>query len=195
MAQSPINSLMQDPAFAMFVTASGMQEELAMADAARRRHAINQALGIQTEEMGESGEQERKNISGRNEAAGIFKSGQNLEENAQSERRQARAQSLAQLNAANQLGDVESNLLTGNVNRQFDIAQSALGAAQTLEEEKGADDLDARLKALEGAGQTPLTGIGTVDPLAPTTAPGPIAGVGISRQEAFNPTRKYKRGF
>lgn len=195
MAQSPINSLMQDPAFAMFVTASGMQEELAMADAARRRHAINQALGIQTEEMGESGEQERKGIAGRHEAAGVFKSGQNLEDQAQSERRQARAQSLAQLNAANQLGDVESNLLTGNVNRQFDIAQSALGAAQTLEEEKGADDLDARLKALEGAGQTPLTGIGTVDPLAPTAAPGPIAGVGISRQEAFNPTRKYKRGF
>jgi hypothetical protein len=192
-----MNSIMQDPAFAMFVTAAGLQDELALADAARRRHAINQALGIETEQIGEQGEKQRRGIAGQHEASGTFKSGQNLQEQAESERSQARAQSLAQLNAANQLGDIESGLLTGQANRQFDIATKALGSAEGLALEQGDSDIDARLKALEGAGTSPLTGIGGVGPLGPE-GPGPalpVAGVGISRKEAFNPTGKYKRAF
>lgn len=190
---------MQDPAFAIFVTASGMQEELAHADAARRRQSINQALGIQEEQIGEQGEEQRKGIAENFEQRGISGAGASLEKQAKSERSQARASALAQLNAADQMGEIESGLLTGNVNRQFDIAQNALGAAQNLEEEAGADDLDARLKALEGAGQTPLTGIGAVGPLGPQGAglPGatPIAGVGISTKKRQPILGGYKRDF
>jgi hypothetical protein len=61
---SPLETLMQNPAFAAFVTASGLQEEILLQDAARRRRGIESALGIQTEGLEESGRRERRGISG-----------------------------------------------------------------------------------------------------------------------------------
>lgn len=191
MAQSPIMSLMQDPAFAIFVTASGMQEELALADAARRRNAINQALGIQEEDIAEQGRAQRKEIAGNQESRGVFKSGQTLERSAESERAQARASALAQLNAATQLGDVESGLLTGNVNRQFDIGTNALDALTRQLSEQGEDSIDDEVAGITGSATTPLTGLPTVNPLAPAPAPAPKpkssggGGGGLTYRRAF----------
>jgi hypothetical protein len=195
MAVSPLNTLMQDPAFAMFISASGMQEELALADAARRRHAINQSLGIQEEQIADQGQQQRKGIAGEHAMRGAPSSGQHLEENAQSEKNQARASALAQLNAADQLGEVESGLMTGNVNRQFDIGSNALDALTRQLTAQGEDSIDNEVTALGQAGTNPLTGIPSVSPMGAEPAAVPIGGVGISTKKRQPLLGGYKRDF
>jgi hypothetical protein len=126
---SPLETLMQNPAFAAFVTASGLQEEILLQDAARRRRGIESALGIQTEGLEESGRRERRGISGGFESRGTFRSGDHQTAISEQESDQGRQMALTQLAASEQLGDVESNLLQSQVNRQFDIVGRALEGA------------------------------------------------------------------
>ena len=98
-------------------------------------------------------------------------SGQNQTELANQESSQARQMGLAQLNAANQLGDIESGLATGDINRNYDITSKALDAAGNITE------ADA---AAQAGQQAPTTGIGDYTPGAipsysPTLAPKPKA--------------------
>lgn len=126
---SPLETLMQNPAFAAFVTAAGLEEQIVMQDAARRRRGIEQALGVQTEGIEEGGRRQRRGISGGHEGRGTFRSGEHQTDLSEQETDQGRTLALTNLAASDQLGDIESGVLQSGVNRQFDILGKALGAA------------------------------------------------------------------
>lgn len=143
---------MQDPAFAAFVAAAGLQDEIGMAEAARKRTAINQALGLSNEDTQESGEVERRNISGNQESRGVFRSGQTRQLTDEQERRQARQLAYGQLTAGEAKADIEHGLAANAANRNFDYISKALDVAgnQTLDAYNNSVPTD------DEAGITPL---------------------------------------
>lgn len=146
---------MKDPSFAAFVSAAGLQEELALADAARRRESINRALGIQTEEISAQGQQARKQIRGQQEVSGALRSGQTLERLADQEASEARLQSAAQLDAATRIGDIQSGLATQSAGTQFDIFGKALETLPGVLESQAGDVRGQALNSLTGIAPVP----------------------------------------
>lgn len=120
------SSVYGDPAMLAFIRASGMSNEIAAADVARRQAAINQALGIATQDTEAAGEQSRRNIAGGMEARGVFRSGQNMLAQQYQEEAQARRLGALRLAAANQIGDLHSGLLSQIAANQQKAASLAL---------------------------------------------------------------------
>lgn len=126
---SPLETLMQNPAFAAFVTAAGLEEQIVLQDAARRRRGIETALGIQTEQIQESGRRQRRGISSEQESRGMFRSGEHQTALSEQEADQGRSIALQQLAAGDAIGDIESGVLQSGVQRQYGILGKALNAA------------------------------------------------------------------
>lgn len=126
----PTYALASDPAYLAFLRASGLSGSIATADADRRRNDINIALGIGTDDLNASGEQERRGISDSQEDRGVYRSGQTLRRLGEQEASQGRRRSAIELAASGQLGDIESNLLqtlAGNEVRGAELGLSLSG--------------------------------------------------------------------
>lgn len=130
-------ALAQDPAYLAFLRASGLTEQIALGDAARRRDSINQALGIAVDDLDAGGEQSRRGISDSQEDRGVFRSGQTLRRLGEQEEDQARRRSAIELAGAGQLGDIESNLLTQVAGLQTRGAEFGLNQAGNRTYEDG----------------------------------------------------------
>lgn len=105
-----LSSLYNDPTIMAFLRSSGLGEQVAANEVARRQAAIQQALGTNIEDLGAQGEIARRNIAGSQEASGVFRSGQTLQRTAEQEQQQARTQGALQQQATNQLNDLQGNL-------------------------------------------------------------------------------------
>lgn len=167
MPSGPTYALAQDPAYLAFLRASGLAESVATADAARRRDAINQALGIAGEDLDSQGEQTRRGISAAQEDRGVFRSGQTLQRMSEQEEDQARRRSAIELAGAGQIGDLESGLLMQLAGSQVKGAEYGLGLA-------GDRALSDGLSSLSLGAATPVatnTAPASVTPAATSTTP------------------------
>lgn len=131
---SPAYSLAQDPAYLALLRASGLTDSIATSDAARRREAVNTALGLQTDDLNATGEQERRAVATSQEGRGVFRSGETLRRTADQESSQARRRSGIELAASGQLGDIEHNLVSQLAGTQVRGAELGLtlGSNRTL---------------------------------------------------------------
>lgn len=103
-------SLYKDPTILAFLRSSGLGEQVMANEIARRQAAINQTLGTNLEDLAARGVIDRRNIGGSMEARGLYRSGENLQKQAEQEAQQARLQGSLQQQAANQVADLQGNL-------------------------------------------------------------------------------------
>lgn len=100
----------KDPTVLAFLRSSGLTEQVAANEIARRQGAVNQALATNLDDLNARGVIERRNIDGSMEARGMHRSGQNLTAQAEQEAGQARMQGAMQQQAQNQVNDLSGNL-------------------------------------------------------------------------------------
>lgn len=135
------NTLVTDPAYQAFQRTSGLGLETAAQNVARKRLAIDTALGQNIADTEHAGEQQRKGISGGFESRGVFRSGAHRLGLDEQERQQAVTTSTARTTAAGQIAADQEGLI-GEVGRiQREAAEKGLSTAQT-------QDLDAGIEAL-----------------------------------------------
>ena len=133
-----------DPTILAFLRTSGMAQEVAAADVARRQAAIRQALGQNLEELEAQGDVGRRNIAGSQEARGMFRSGQTLTRTAEQEAAQARQAGQLQGQAASQIGDLQGGLLNQIAQNQARASELGLQQSQAAELKSGQAAIDAR---------------------------------------------------
>lgn len=100
----------KDPTILAFLRSSGLSEQVAANEIARRQTAVNQALATNLDDLGAKGVIERRNIDGSQEARGMFRSGQTLQRGADQQAQEARIGGAMQQQAQNQVNDLAGNL-------------------------------------------------------------------------------------
>lgn len=113
----------KDPTVQAFLRASGLSEQTAANDVARRQAAINTALNTNLDDLAAQGDIARRNIAGNQEARGVYRSGQTLQRTAEQQAAQARQQSALQQNALNQVNDLSGQLAQQVANNQQRAAE------------------------------------------------------------------------
>lgn len=108
----------KDPTVLAFLRSSGLSEQTAANDVARRQAAIGQALNTNLNDLGAQGQIARRNIAGNFESRGVLASGQALQAQAENEAQQARQQTAMQQNAMNQINDLSGQLAQQVANNQ-----------------------------------------------------------------------------
>lgn len=123
-AGSPLAALAQNPAFAAFLRTSGLGNQIATADAAQRTFALDQALGLGTEALDESGRRERRGIAGNQESRGVLRSGQTLQRTSEQEYDQGVRRAALEMATADSKGQLNTALassIAGNLARGADL--------------------------------------------------------------------------
>lgn len=156
MPDSPAFALAQDPAYLAFLRASGLSDEIAAAAVARQSGAINQALGLNVEDLDESGRRQRRSISSSQESRGALRSGETLRRTSEQEQDQARRRAAIEQAAANQLGGLQTGLASQIAGTQLKGSELALGMSADRDLSTGQDAIDLAMTA-PAAAPTPLT--------------------------------------
>ncbi len=100
----------KDPTILAFLRSSGLTEQVAANEIARRQSAVNQALATNLDDLTARGQQERRGINDSMVARNQSRSGENLRRQAEQEQQQARMQGAMQQQAMNQVNDLSGNL-------------------------------------------------------------------------------------
>lgn len=127
MVESPIYG---DPAMLAFIRSSGLANDVASADVARRTDNYNRALGIATDDINAQGERSRRGIAGNYESRGVYRSGAQLRAQSEQEADQARRLGAARLSTADAIGGLQSQLLQTIANNQQRAAELGLTTGQ-----------------------------------------------------------------
>jgi len=131
------SSVYGDPSMLAFIRSSGMANEIAASDVARKTATLNQALGIATQDLAAQGEDARRNIAGSMEARGFHRSGQHLLENQRQEAAQARRLGGLRLTTADQIADLQSGPLARIAGNQQRAAELALNTGMNQDTQAG----------------------------------------------------------
>lgn len=159
-------ALMQNPAYQAFLRTSGIQEQLDMANEVERIDRLNRARDLRLQGIEESGEEQRENISGQAETAGVFSSGKRLSDLGKQEARQLREQSGVRLGAEEGVSDIRNASLEAALGREQQGGELLAGLAQRQGEAQGEE---AGLTAADQlALQSSVPGLSPLAPVAPT---------------------------
>lgn len=118
-----------NPSYLAYLRALGMQEETARSVALRNIAAINRQVQMQTPEIARLGQITRARIGDSFEARGVFRSGMRQQRQAEQGASELYRVGSLQGNAADKIGQVQSNLDTtvSDLARQRAERQAALG--------------------------------------------------------------------
>lgn len=136
------NPLYSDPGYLAFVANAGMDYETAAADVARRKAAINNALGVRIPEIKKAGEKTKEGIYGDFASRGLYGAGQ------QSVREgEAEAQTLSDIGKAeaSAAGEIE-DLVGGLVGKRQQYLKDATSRGYDV---AGSQDLENRLSEVD----------------------------------------------
>ncbi len=139
-----------DPSILAFLRASGMSQETAAADVARRRTAIEQALGTSIKDLEDQGEVSRENISGNAESNGVFRSGQLSTDLQRQRASQLRRQGALTDQAGYQIGNLTSSLQQQIAENQQKAAELGLAGSQNADIATGKAGIDTKYGNLYG---------------------------------------------
>lgn len=143
----PNNPLAGDPAYAAFLRTSGLALEVAAADTARRRMAIDSALGLDIPDIQEQGKREREGISGSFEARGFARSGERVSKLGEQETDEANAIARRRLAALQETQGLEQDLaarVAGTQREGAELGLSLLGKQYGSQQEMGLKNLTTK---------------------------------------------------
>lgn len=137
-----MSEIYNDPTILAFLRSSGLAEQVAANDVARRQTAINQALGIGIEDLNQKGEISRRNIGNSYEDRGVYRSGANLRDQAEQEAQQARQQGALQFQARDDMNNLSGGLTSMIAENQQKAAEMGTQAYMDNALSAGRDAID-----------------------------------------------------